>query len=95
MSITALIFFFVFSLIIIGMYIAIRRELMNPGLVVAIGIIGSTFMMMLTIKQMNATVSNFQAVFFGFLIGGTFSVIALVIAWYFHSNELRKHYDEG
>jgi hypothetical protein len=94
MSVSALIFFFIFSLIILGMYISLRRELFNPTIVVAVGIISSTLAMMLTLKQMNDTVSNFQAVFFGFLIGGAFSLTTLAVAWYFHSNDLRNDYAE-
>lgn len=100
MSASALIFFFIFSLIIIGMYVAIRRMWFDATITVAIGIISSTIAMTLMLKQMNDNVGDAQAIFFGFLIGGAFSGVALMVAWYFHSNEMRDTYandyhDEG
>lgn len=100
MSASALIFFFIFSLIIIGMYVAVRRMWFDSTVTVAIGIISSTIAMTMMLRQMNDNVGDAQAIFFGFLIGGAFSLISLLVAWYFHSNEVRDGYandygDEG
>ncbi|MEQ8673078.1 MAG: hypothetical protein RLP44_16850 [Aggregatilineales bacterium] len=88
----SLIYFMIFSLIIVGMYITVRRRWVNPGVAAAVGIVAGTVAMMLTLSSMNSDMMDVQAIFFGFLIGTGFVVAALAVAWYFHSNELREHY---
>ncbi len=84
------IYFFIFSLIIVGMYIVVRRQWVNPGAAAAVGIVSATVAMMLTLSAMNPDMMDAQAIIFGFLIGTGFVVTALAVAWYFHSNEIRE-----
>jgi ABC-type Fe3+ transport system permease subunit len=69
-------------------YLAIRREWLAPGVAAVISVIVSMVLMILTsLGQGNSLI---QAVVVGILVGGMFSGAVLAIAWYFHSQELRK-----
>ncbi len=92
MNVTALIFFLGFGLIIIGMYVALRRQLFNPTITVAVGMIASTIAMIMTLLQNNPEIMSLQAIFFGFLISLIFSGATLAMAWYFQTNEMREAY---
>lgn len=81
----SLVFFIVFALILVGMYVGIRRRLAGPGIVAAVGVLGSIIsIMLMSLAQGNNVL---QAVVVGILIGAIFSVIVLVMAWYFQTNE--------
>jgi uncharacterized membrane protein len=82
--------FVVFALVLAGMYLAIRREWLAPGLVAGVGVLASMILMMLTsLAQNNPPI---QAVLVGLLVGGLFSGATLAVAWYFHRNELQRRY---
>lgn len=83
-------YFIIFSLIVIGMYVVVRRQWVNPAIAAAGGIVAGTIAMMLTLTEMNPNMMDVQAIFFGFIIGTGFCMVALAVAWYFHSNELRE-----
>ncbi len=88
MSITSLIFFIAFAAILFFMYIGIRRRIASPMIISAAGVLGSVVSMMLfSLSQGNFIV---HAILVGLLVGGGLSIITLVIALYFHSQELRK-----
>jgi len=91
----SLFYFLIFSVIIVGMYIIVRRQWINPGVAAAVGIVSATIAMMLTLTEMNPEMMDAQAIIFGFLIGTGFVVTALAVAWYFHSNELREQQQHG
>lgn len=87
MTFPALICFFLFGATILGMYIAIRRNLAPPGLVAAGGVLTSIITMSLfSLAQGNVLA---QAILVGIVLGGAFSVATLVIAMYFQGNERR------
>lgn len=80
--------YLLFALILFGMYLSIRRELVPPGLTAGLGIVTSVAcMILISLSQGN---SALQAVIVGILVGVIFSVAVLAIAWYFQSTELRK-----
>jgi len=86
----AFVFFALFALVLVGMYLAIRRELAGPGLVAGIGVVLSIVMMVLmSLAQEN---SLLQAIVVGIVVGGLFSGITLAAAWYFHTNEMHARY---
>ncbi|MCU0498456.1 MAG: hypothetical protein MUF87_13980 [Anaerolineae bacterium] len=82
------IFFFAFALVIVTMYLAIRRGWGNLRVIAALGVCGSIVTMSLTmISQPNVRVD--AGVIAGVLIGGAFGAATLAIAWYFQTQELR------
>lgn len=83
--------FAVFSLILFAMYVGIRRRWGSPILVGGLGVIASIVVMTLLGLAQNNTA--YQALFAGLLVGGLFSGGALVIAYYFQSNERRRNLD--
>lgn len=86
---TAFLFFAVFALILIWMYLAIRRRWGRPATVAGVGIFGAVIaMMMVSLTQQDN--SPIQALFVGIVIGGLFSGATLIVAWYFSSNETRE-----
>lgn len=84
----ALIFFAAFALVLVAMYILVRRRIGSTALVAAGGILGSIIAMMLFTLAQGNTVT--WAVLIGLLVGGLFSVGALLIAIFFTSSEARK-----
>lgn len=87
---TAFIFFALFALVLLGMYLAIRRQWAAPGMVAGAGVLLSiVFMTLMSLSQGNAVL---QAVVVGILLGGLFGGATLAIAWYFHSSEMRAKY---
>ncbi|MCB9451274.1 MAG: hypothetical protein H6672_07525 [Anaerolineaceae bacterium] len=89
----ALILFALFALVLVGLYLAIRREWANPGMVAGGGMVLSIFLMILTsLAQGNVPL---QAIVVGIVIGAVFSGATLAVAWYFHSQERRAAYTEG
>lgn len=86
----ALILFAVFALVLVSIYLSIRRAWFPPGITAAVGVILSMILMvMISLAQQN---SLLQAVVVGVLLGGVFSGATLAAAWYFHGQELRARY---
>ena len=82
------IFFAMFAVILVGMYLAIRREWAPTGLVTGLGVIGSIIaMLIVSLSQGNAM---FQAIVVSLGIGMVFSLATVAVAIFFHSNELRE-----
>lgn len=80
-------FFAVFALILVAMYLAVRREWASTGAIGIIGVLASvTAMMMVSLSEGN---SIFQALIVSIGMGAVFSLSTLAIAMFFHSNELR------
>lgn len=87
---TSLLIFAVFALVLAGMYLSIRRSWFSPTLTAAVGIgLSIILMVLVSLAQNNLPI---QAVIVGVLLGGVFSGITLVAAWYFHSQELQAKY---
>jgi xanthine/uracil permease len=86
----SMIFFISFGLIMVVMYIVVRRQWINPGIAAAVGIVAGTITMMLTLSEMNPEMMDLQAILFGFILGTAFTLATLAVAWYFHTNELRE-----
>lgn len=86
-------FFLVFALVLLLMYLAIRRGWAAPGLISGVGVLASIVAMVLySLAQGN---SILQAVVVGIVVGALFSGAVLAIAWYFHNNEIRSRYAAG
>ncbi|MDX2139810.1 MAG: hypothetical protein SF123_17120 [Chloroflexota bacterium] len=82
------IFYAIFALILVGMYLGIRRGWGQPGFVAAVGIVGSVIsMLLMSLSQGNAVL---HAVVVGLVVGGLFSGVTLAIAWYFHTRDLQS-----
>lgn len=82
--------FAAFALVLLGMYVSIRRQYASPGLIAGLGMVGSIFTMTLFLLSRDANV--LQSIVMGILIGILFAGATLAIAWYFQSNELRAQY---
>jgi hypothetical protein len=87
MSIPALIFFFLFVLVIVFTYIALRRE-MFPRRPLIVGCVSGSILA-LTIMTLAQNASFIQAILTGVVLGAIFSASVVVIALYFHANEAR------
>ncbi len=88
----SIIFYAIFALILVWMYLAIRRRWVQPGFAAAAGIIGSVIsMLLMSVSQGNAAL---HAIVVGLLVGGFFSGATLATAWYFHLRDLRARYGD-
>ncbi|MCB9456088.1 MAG: hypothetical protein H6671_08885 [Anaerolineaceae bacterium] len=89
----AFILFAVFALVLVGLYLAIRREWLRPGLTAGIGVALSIILMaLISLAQNNPPI---QAVIVGVVLGAAFSGATLAVAWYFHSQERRASFAQG
>lgn len=89
----ALILFAVFALVLVGIYLSIRRGWFPPGITATVGVVLSMILMVLiSLAQQNMPL---QAVVVGVLLGGVFSGATLAAAWYFHGQELRARYQNA
>ena len=85
---TAILLFVFFGLILLLMYIAIRRRFAATVVIAAIGVFASIIVMTLIgLVQGN---TFYQAIFAGILVGGLFSAGTLAMAAYFQTNEQRS-----
>lgn len=83
----ALIFFGAFILVVVGGYLAIRRQVQASGIIATGTVIGGVVTMLLfSLAQGNVLA---HAVLVGVLMGGGVSAAALTTAWYFLGNELK------
>lgn len=88
----AFVFFIIFALVLVILYLSIRREWLPPSQSAATGVVLSVILMTLTsLAQKNPP---FQAIIVGTLLGIVFSGATLVAAWYFHNQEMRTRYAE-
>jgi hypothetical protein len=86
----AWLFFVLMALVLLGAYLAIRRQWFAPGITSAVTVVLTiVFMVLTSLGQGNSII---QAIIVGIIVGGMFSGATLGIAWYFHSSELRQHY---
>lgn len=84
----SLLFFFVFALVLVGMYLGIRREWASTGIITILGVVGSIIaMLMVSLAQGNAM---FQAIVVSLGIGLVFSLSTVAVAIFFHSGEMRE-----
>jgi ABC-type Fe3+-siderophore transport system permease subunit len=95
----AFILFAVFALVLVGLYLAIRREWLRPGIAAGGGVALSIVLMaLISLAQNNPPI---QAVIVGIVLGTIFSGATLAVAWYFHSQERHSYaaqeesYDRG
>jgi uncharacterized membrane protein len=87
---TAFIFFAIFAVILVGIYLAVRRRWASPGVIAVVGVLASIIdMVLISLAQGN---SVFQAAVVGIVVGAIFSGATLAVAWYFHTNEVRGRY---
>jgi hypothetical protein len=78
-------FFFLFALSLLGIYLAVRRQLASPGVIGALGMIASiTFM---TLYLLSFNINTLQGIMFGVVIGVIFAGATLATAFYFLKQE--------
>jgi len=93
MNLTALIVFFAFALVQVGMYLSIRRGWLSPAMTAGVGIFASAvLMLLLALAQGN---SFLQAAFAALIVGAGIGGGVLAMAWYFHTNELRRQQERA
>lgn len=78
-------FFILFALTLLGIYIAIRRQLAAPGVIGALGMIGSIIFM--TLYLLTSEIVLIQGVIFGVIIGVLFAGATFAMAFYFLKQE--------
>lgn len=77
-------FFLLFALVLVGMYVGIRREMMPLTMTAALGTIGSILFMVLF--MLGRTSVTGQAIVMGIIVGALFAGATIGLAWYFHTN---------
>lgn len=77
--------FFAFALVLVVMYVAIRRRWLPPLLTATLGVIASVAVM--TLSALAQGNSIYQALFTGLLVGGLFSIGVVAMAYYFSLSE--------
>ncbi|MDZ4670434.1 MAG: hypothetical protein SH821_06160 [Phototrophicales bacterium] len=78
-------FFFLFALSLLGIYLAVRRQLASPGVIGAVGMIASIAFMTLYLLSFN--INTLQGIMFGVVIGVIFAGATLATAFYFLKQE--------
>ncbi|MDZ4770340.1 MAG: hypothetical protein SGJ24_14535 [Chloroflexota bacterium] len=74
-------FFLIFAVVLVTMYLGVRRRWLSPTIIAAIGVLANIILM--TLVGISEGNNAYQAVSAGFLIGGLFSAAVLAIALYF------------
>jgi Na+/H+-translocating membrane pyrophosphatase len=88
-----MVFFMLLALVLVGTYLAIRREWFSPGVIAGVSIVASIILMVLTsLGQGNSAI---QAIVVGIVVGGIFSGVTVGTAWYFHSQDMQQRPIEG
>jgi hypothetical protein len=81
------VFFVLFAIILVWMYLAVRRRWMSNGFILGAGIAGSIItMLLMSVAQGNEVL---HAVVNGVLIGTVFSLVTFGIASFFSRREER------
>jgi len=89
----SIVFFILFGLVILMMYLSVRRQMFPLGATAFIGVIASVICMTLfSLAQGNVML---QALAVGMVIGGVFSIVTLALALYFQGNERREELMRG
>ena len=87
-SLLSWLFFIAFALVLVGMYRAIRRRWAAPGIVALVGgMLSIAAMMLMALAQGDGLM---QAVVVGIGVGGGFSIVLLMLAWYFLGEEEQR-----
>jgi hypothetical protein len=81
-------FFFLFAFTLLGVYIAVRRQLASPGVIGALGMIASIAFM--TLYLLSFEIVMIQGVIFGVVIGVLFTGATLATAFYFLKQEQKS-----
>jgi hypothetical protein len=88
----AWVFFMLMALVLVFIYLAIRREWLAPGLTAGGGVVLTIVLMVLTaLGQGNGAL---QAIVVGIVVGGIFSGSTVGIAWYFQNQDLQRRYGQ-
>ncbi len=83
-----IVFFFLFALTLLGIYLAVRRQLASPGVIGALGMIASIVFM--TLYLLSFEIVMIQGVIFGVIIGILFAGATLATAFYFLKQEQKS-----
>jgi hypothetical protein len=91
---SGMIFFFLFAALLMGVYVAMRRQLAPVKVLAAGGIFGGIVTM--TLFAMNQeNVQFMHALLVGIVLGGGLSLAVLVLANYFLKQELRASHNRS
>lgn len=94
MQAISLVFFALFALVIVGMYIALRRGMGKPSVIAAGGVFASITSMTLCLLS-GTDVVLVNALLIGVLMGGGFAFTALAAAWYFGRQAMHTLHGEA
>ncbi|HEX2620057.1 MAG TPA: hypothetical protein VHL11_07915 [Phototrophicaceae bacterium] len=88
MPVLSYVFFAIFAIVILGTYLALRRNLGNPRTVMIVCMVGSIISMGLTqVARVNADGSPILAGLIGGALGAIGAVGVIVMARYFGQNQ--------
>ena len=85
---SGMIFFFLFAALLMGVYIAMRRQLAPVKVLAAAGVFGGVITM--TLFALNQDVIFAHALLVGIVLGGGLSLTVIIMANYFLNQELRS-----
>lgn len=83
-----MVYFFLFAALLMGVYVAMRRQLAPFKVLAIAAIIGGIFTM--TLFALNQNVIWIHALLVGFLLGGGLSSAVVMMANYFQKQEQRS-----
>ena len=84
-----MLFFFLFACVLAGMYMSIRRHWAPPANTAMVGMGASIVTMTLFLLSRTSVL---QGIVLGIFAGVLFGGATLIVAWYFHSAELRAEF---
>jgi len=87
---SGMIFFFLFAALLMGVYVAMRRQLASVKMLAMVGVFGGIITM--TLFAMNQeNVQFIHALLVGIVLGGGLSFAVILLANYFLKQELQAH----
>jgi len=88
---SGMIFFFLFAALLMGVYVAMRRQLASVKMLAMVGVFGGIITM--TLFAMNQeNVQFIHALLVGIVLGGGLSFAVILLANYFLKQELQAHH---
>lgn len=85
---SGMVFFFLFAALLMGVYIAMRRQLAAVKVLAAVGVMGGIITM--TLFSLNQGVIWIHALLVGVVLGGGLSLAVIMMANYFSNQEARS-----
>lgn len=98
MNLLPLLFFVAFAVVLVGTYLAVRRQWGDLRVVAALGMFGSVVTMTLALITRAGAEAGVGAnqvlgemLLYGVLLGMLGGAGSLALAWYFQTNEAKRH----